>query len=119
MAYTLPVFNLTCRITHGGGAFFDTICNLAFSRRSRYEILKTDLAAAPPLNVHIMYVLLPALTDIRGALEAGGNRDHIEIVIGSARHYEVLWVDDSGKGFPNEHRIAIVVQLLAFPIPIP
>lgn len=119
MPYTLPTFNLTCRITHGGGATVDTVCNLAFSRRNKFPALTANVGATPMTMIIPVYILLPAGTDIRGAWEAGGNRDIIEVVIGSGRKYTVAQVDDAGKGFANEHRVAICYQYQSFGVPIP
>lgn len=119
MAYTLPVFNLTCRLSAGGLATFDTVCNLAFSRRNKFEIDLVAATATPPTVIIPVYILLPAGTNVKGALEAGGNRHIIEVVIGSGRFYYVFQVDDAGKGFANEHRVAVCYQKQAFPVPIP
>jgi hypothetical protein len=46
----------------------------------------------------------------------------VEVPAGSGRYYEVVQVDDAGKGFPNEHRIAgliATVDLGMWPVPYP
>lgn len=67
-----------------------------------------------------MGIALPALTDVASArgLPFPFN-DLIECPQGSGRFYEVLFVDDVGKGFANEHRIALVSKVLPWPIPTP
>ncbi len=66
----------------------------------------------------LMEVLLPKLTDVRGWNAAAGP-DTVEIPGGSLRYYEVVMVDDLGKGFTNEHRFALLLQTNAWPSPIP
>lgn len=61
-----------------------------------------------------MYLLLPALTDVRCAV-CGAPPDVIEVPAGSGRCYFVSFVDDISKGFASEHRLA----LLVFPWPMP
>jgi hypothetical protein len=73
-----------------------------------------------------MILLLPALTDVRPALPtdptdpSGGVTisDQVEVPKGSGRIYVVLSADDIGKGFPNEHRAALI-QMLTTPFPMP
>jgi hypothetical protein len=130
MSFTVPTFNLTCNIWHGvAGQYQDytlpslsPICNLAWGRRVMFPFDSF-------FNGTTMNLLLPALTDIRQSW-SGGITDLVECPAGSRRFYSVIGVDDSGKGFANEHRIAIldnafagvlfVVQgLLATPFPLP
>lgn len=65
-----------------------------------------------------MLVMLPSATDIRPPNSAGG-ADKVEMPAGSGRFYQVQFVDDIGKGFPNEHRFAILAQMGVWPTPIP
>jgi hypothetical protein len=68
-----------------------------------------------------MWLLLPALTDIR-ATYTNGSFDVVDCPAGSGRIYAVVFVDDSGKGFANEHRVACLSQYNAaglWPTPIP
>jgi hypothetical protein len=61
-----------------------------------------------------MQLLLPALTDIRysSLLPSGAwVGDCVEAPAGSGRYYAVWAVDDAGKGFANEHRVAILYPL--------
>lgn len=74
-------------------------------------------------------LLLPALTDVRDFSCLSGN-DVVEVPAGSGRWYQVMSVDDAGKGFSNEHRIAWICKIsdrsnsvdfpgLYWPTPIP
>lgn len=57
----------------------------------------------------LVWVGFPKLTDVRG--QAGGiTPDSIEVPSGSGRYYTVEWVDDVGKGYLNEYRVALAVQ---------
>lgn len=125
--FTLPQFNLSINIWHYAtwfGQFPGTIpapdvvttCNLALGKR-----------ISPP-GAFFMWALLPALTDIRDGLKspATGNGDIVEVPAGSGRYYFVESVDDAGKGFANEHRVAAIMHSnLAFtflpdwPVPYP
>jgi hypothetical protein len=55
-----------------------------------------------------MLLLLPPGTDIQRNDDdlPTSTADTVEVPAGTGRYYYVLGVDDSGKGFPNEHRIA-------------
>lgn len=116
--YTLPTFNLSVNIW-------------------RFASITPPVITAPPDVVTVgnlnpgkrvygqvaegfpMYLLLPKLTDVRWSGQ-GGNQDWIEVPAGSGRWYETIFVDDVGKGFPNEHRLAIIIQVDAtWPLPMP
>jgi len=68
-----------------------------------------------------MTILLPPLTDIRDSFStaAGSSRPIVEVPAGSKRYYGVTFVDDIGKGFPNEHRFACIIKLNAYAWPEP
>lgn len=55
-----------------------------------------------------MNLLLPSLTDVRGPQDVDGE-DVVECPQGSGRFYRVTFVDDIGKGYPNEHRTATLL----------
>lgn len=57
-------------------------------------------------------------TDVRD-INGGLRGDFIEIPLGTGRMYEVVYVDDVAKGFPNEYRMAAVRKITPWPIPIP
>jgi len=114
MAFTVPEFPIVCNIYTGPWLgkvlrLSDVPCNLAWGKR---------VNALPQINANAdlldgtpqMTLLLPALTDVRSTI-ISGTGDVVEIPSGSARWYGVLAVDDIGKGFPNEHRGAYVLQI--------
>jgi hypothetical protein len=132
MAFALPNFNILCDIYRGpwltrtiAGA--NTPCNLAFSRRGQ---IPSSFPATSDEWSPVMSLLLPPLTDVR-SLACSGVEDVIECPSGSGRWYQVGGVDDIGKGFPNEHRCALLFQIsqnldttgsypgLNWPAPIP
>lgn len=60
-------------------------------------------------------LMLPKLTDIRPMnLTAVREEDLVEVPSGSGRYYAVVWVDDVGKGFSNEYRLALLVKIDAY-----
>ena len=79
---------------------------------------------AVPNNVYVLWgmmgLVVPMLTDIASArgLPFPFN-DLVECPQGSGRFYEVLFVDDFGKGFANEHRIAMMTKIPPWPVPTP
>lgn len=132
MSFSLPTFNLTCNIWRfqppppGGPPFLSPLCNLAFGRRINRspELGDLDLALGQ------MSLLLPPLTDIRDAASVASHAgDLVEVPQASGRYYYVFYVDDIGKGFPNEHRVALLGKAAAvnggvfvpyiWPAPIP
>jgi hypothetical protein len=121
MAFSVPTFNLTCNIWRGASGppappSVVAECNLAWGRRVSHfpSGLGVDPASA-------MTLLLPVGTDIRSLVCATGS-DWVEVPAGTGRFYVVLGVDDVGKGFPNEHRAALLLPTDNFgpwPSPIP
>ena len=120
MAFSPPSFNLTANIwrtTNFTYAAPDVVtpANLAYGRRNNPSSGSPDSQ---------MSLLLPKLTDVRGTWN-GVAADYVEVPAGSHRFYLVQNVDDSGKGFSNEHRIATMGQELsglfgfAQPVPLP
>jgi hypothetical protein len=91
---------------------FATIGNLSPGKRT---YAARDIGNLQPGLV--MELLLPALTDVRGAIT--GNQDIVEVPAGSGRFYSVAFVDDVGKGFGNEYRFALIQQLAPWPVPTP
>jgi hypothetical protein len=132
MAFTLPVFNLTCNIFDGPWLTkvfrLDSSCNLAFGRRVQQGFLSGgnfDFGG----NSLLELLMLPPETDIRSGVVVL-HTDIVEVPAGSGRWYQVLGVDDIGKGFDNEHRCALLVQIshltdatafagCVWPVPIP
>jgi len=66
-------------------------------------------------------LLVAALTDLRDHFSTPGTHgDSIEVPAGSGRKYYCYIVDDVGKGFPNEHRYAILLKTQFIqPVPFP
>jgi hypothetical protein len=126
VSFQVPTFNLTCRIINlsTGLTRLDSACNLAWGRR--VNVASTGGTGSAGVLQTCMILLLPALTDIRPALPADPTapegavtlNDLVEVPKGSSRMYQVLSVDDIGKGFANEHRAA-VIQMISTPFPMP
>lgn len=121
MTFQPPSFNLHCNVWRAGNAppavpdaTFD--CNLAWGKRvSSYQ----GVITSP--NEPLMTLLLPVGEDVRGP-QTGAADACIEVPAGTGRFYTVIGLDDIGKGFPNEHRAAILAWTTAFgnwPVPIP
>jgi hypothetical protein len=119
--FNVPNFNLNCNVWRNGNAppaapNATFTCNLALGRRvSSYQ----GVISTP--NEPIMSLLLPVSTDVRGPQTAAPDTC-VEVPAGSGRFYTILGVDDSGKGFPNEHRVALIAWTSSFgawPAPIP
>jgi hypothetical protein len=73
-----------------------------------------------PNGVVGVYLKLPKLTDIFFArMFPFAGQDLVEVPAGSARWYNVLHVDDVGKGFPNEYRFALIAMIPPYTIPLP
>lgn len=126
MSFTLPTFNLNVNIWRHQGVSppvgapdVTAMGNLAAGRR----IVSSEWTMGDPL-VDAFYfhhedqLLLPKLTDIRGVNSVTGT-DAVECPAGSGRFYEVRWVYDAGKGFTNEHRVALMSQVPPFVDPLP
>lgn len=118
MSYNLPTFNLTANIWRFANYPADpptltSLANLVFGGRTN-PVGGSDVIA----NV---FVLLPKDTDIRDSYCLSTTEgDIVELPAGTGRIYITLYVDDSGKGFSNEHRIAILQKFgNSWPVPIP
>lgn len=120
MAFVLPTFNLQCNI-YTGAQFADAprltvACNLAWGKRVNGALAQEF--SGHPSSFAVMTLLLPSLTDIRDTFNSSGS-DGVECPAGSGRWYFVDQVDDLGKGFPNEHRGAILEKAGSWPTPVP
>lgn len=100
--------------------------NLAYGLR--VNVTTTGGTTLPGIPFQTMNLLLPKLTDIRGPQDStssqdtltGVTGDYVEAPAGSGRLYVVGFVDDIGKGFPNEHRTATMYALpMAWTAPYP
>lgn len=123
MAFRLPNFNLTVGVWRAWQSpatdppALLTSGNLALGRRvsnaltgGQYYDYSAGLA---------MELLLPKGTDVRSYEKTFVGNDYVEVPFGSGRYYQVTWVDDVGKGFANEYRLALLTAWNAWPVPIP
>lgn len=130
MSFRPPTFNLTCHIwrnTGVGGVYAapDVIsqCNLSPGRRVNRT---AQIGGGPGAGTDMyMELLLPKLTDVRAAWN-GASEDLVEVPAGTHRFYLVQSVDDVGKGFLNEYRLAVMLYndggtpfLGGIPAPVP
>lgn len=121
MTFTLPTFNLSFNLWRNGNSppaapDVTDVCNLAFGRRtaSYQGVISTP-------NEPIVSLLLPTGFDIQGP-QCANPDTCVEVPAGTGRFYTILGVDDSGKGFANEHRVALLAWTTSFgpwPSPIP
>lgn len=116
MAFNVPEMPLAVDIYTGPWASrvlrLSTVGNLAPGRRTVDGPFGWDAGnAIGPLSV---FLLLPAGTDIRDWSCGGHQTDFVDCPAGSGRWYGVLNVDDFGKGFPNEHRFAMIAKVFSF-----
>lgn len=119
MSFVVPTFNITVNYwrfpnappaAHSG----QFMGNLAFGRR-----IHANTGAGAET---FMFLLLPARTDIRSPLLSPFVGDLVEAPAGTLRLYQVVNVDDAGRGFANEHRVAALVQIASlgyWPSPMP
>lgn len=123
MAFVLPTFNLTCNIftnpyTPGDPPrIADQICQLRAPAANNGGFGSGLLAVT-----QIIQLLLPPGTDIRDTYCTPTSRaDFVEAPAGSGCFYQVMWVNDIGKGFANEHRYATLAKtaIVPWPVPIP
>jgi len=118
MAYSLPVFNIVATLypaAGSGGPTRTVSCNLAYGRR--VNVQSTGGTVLPGIPVVCMSLLLPPGTDVRGPQNSTG-ADTVEVPAGSGWLYSVVFVGDIGRGFANEHRIAILLPTFV-PTPAP
>lgn len=118
MAFTVPTFNLPVGIWRLGTPTssppdVSTLGNLAWGRRVSSE--QGNPGGGATL---LMTLLLPVGTDVRSFVVVGGP-DIVEVPLGSGRYYNCRAVDDIGKGFPNEHRAAVLEAFSPWPAPVP
>jgi len=111
MAFTVPTFPILCNIFNGPWLtktlrLADVPCNLGLGRRTLFYAGDYE----PGGSQVTTQLLLPPLTDVRSQLLVP-DQDVIECPAGSARWYGVAGVEDFGKGFPNEHRVAMLYQM--------
>lgn len=119
MAFRVPTLNILCNIgtppipnVPGIPAFpsrlRDVPCQLSQGRRSRS--FSTGGTTTPGVPVQTCQLAVAKLTDIRGPQDTV-SFDMVEVPVGTGRWYTVYFVDDVGRGFPNEHRVAGIIAL--------
>lgn len=89
--------------------------NLAWNKR--VAVPSTGGTGSLGIPLFTMTLLVLAGTDIRGRDSSSGP-DIVEVPAASGRYYEVVYVDDLGKGFANEHRGALLLARQR-PTPLP
>lgn len=122
MPFVLPTFNLTCNIYTWpfptvNPPRISPVCQLRAPAANNGGFGSGLLAVT-----QIIQLLLPPGTDIRDTYCTPINApDVVEVPAGSGCHYQVMWVNDIGKGFANEHRYATLAKTaaIAWPVPIP
>jgi hypothetical protein len=126
LPFNVPQFPLRCAIFDGNGIvdarLTDVPCNLAWGRRVGMPSIQTDVVGPDSGFEGTMTILFPKDTDVRDAYATTGF-DAIECPQDSGRFYSVMYADDIGKGFPNEHRAAQVKKRVGadgfWPTPMP
>ena len=120
--YVLPIFPVTANVWRGNDAFPQPVPDLA----TEAVLLRNEQIITVGGNqLETMLMKFPALTDVRDAYSIGATADYIEYPAASGRYYRVLYVDDLAKGFPNQHRFAVVYKTVnpqtgaLWPVPIP
>ena len=114
MAFKIPNFNILCNLSQPDVAntvqipsppfrLQNQACQLTYGRR--VNVSSTGGTAEVGVLAMTMNLLLPAGTDVRGPQDVR-SFDMCEVPAGSGRWYSVVFVDDIGRGFPNEHRTA-------------
>src|ERR1044072_4476847 len=112
MAFVLPTFNLTCDIYTFPYNFTNpprltSPCQLRAPNMAAVAMANGLLAVTQAIQL-----LLPPLTDIRDQYCAPINApDCVVLPIGTTCRYQVMYVNDIGKGFPNEHRYATLAKI--------
>jgi len=119
MAFHVPDFNLTANIWHavptppalpvGAPNIAALPCNL--------RIMKTADTITSQGSQPTAFLSVPAGSDLRvsvgwrSILSPPGNAPIAEVPAGSGRIYQIWSVDDVAKGYPNEYRFAVLVQI--------
>lgn len=123
MAYIVPPMPLIAAVWSAGSLppfeppRLTTVCNLAFGRRVGSALAQPTFTASELGSCS--QLLVPAFTDIRPPWTLAG-ADFVEVPQGTGRYYRVVYVEDLGKGFPNEHRLALIQPgVYAWPVPVP
>ena len=113
----LPTFNLTCNIWFGNTIappvgppnLAAVVCQLSpgelvFSQL----VLATQFLKVPALtNIHYVRTLFPFI-----------GQDLVEVPAGTGNWYQVSYVADVGRGFPNAYRLAVISRVAPVPDPL-
>jgi len=125
MSFTLPTFPLAVNIYRlasrpPGAPAVITVGNLCAGTRVQAALANVLAATIGTEYVAevFAYLLLPQATDVRGMNSVAGH-DWIEVPAGTGTYWAVGWVYDAGKGFANEHRVAVITQVAPFVDPLP
>lgn len=129
MGYVLPTFNLLFNAKKNAGTFISPVppvapfrltnqpCALVWGRR--VAVGSTGGTTQQGVLTQGISLLVGPRTDVRSPACIAGE-DCLEVPAGTGRWYQVMMVDDIGRGWPNEHRSALLLAILAtWPAPIP
>lgn len=120
MGFPVPTFNTPVNLwrasTVSAGPFPLPAPDLTFNANLSYAKGRNQYNFSQQVSGRLQFVigvelLCPKLTDIRGHTAALWNGDLVEVPAGSLRLYTVGFVEDVAKGFSNEYRLAIILQL--------
>jgi len=117
MAFRTPTFNLTVNMWRFPNVFANpptATFQANLSHGKRIMLMTGTILANPGKLQHnfkvLMELLCPKLTDlVPSDYQAFGPIDMVEVPAGSGRFYYVYHVDDVGKGFLNEYRLATLL----------
>jgi len=121
VAFVLPTFNIVVNIYSAGfpppigtPRLVDIPAQLRAPAANNVTFISSGV-----VNSAQCLLLAPG-TDIRDRFCTPINSsDYVEAPAGTGRFYNVTLVDDIGRGFPNEHRFAILQKLIGIPWPTP
>jgi hypothetical protein len=117
MGYHSPTFNLTANVWHVLGPIIippiappslTTVCQLRMYKTA-FEVVGFGFTTGA-----VVALLVPKGTDLRpelGFLVGLSAPDLVECPAGSGRYYRVRAVEDVAKGFGNEYRQALLIQV--------
>ena len=117
MSFRVPAMPLAVNIWRVGNNVANppdvvTVCNLSPGKRTMtaFASLEGGNFSQPTL---LMQALLPKGTDVRPAAGTPGSDqgDILEIPAATGRFYTAVGVDDVGRGFSNEYRLAEIAPM--------
>jgi hypothetical protein len=121
MSFRVPAMPLTAAVWYYGSTFsdppdFTTPANLTCGRR---VVVASPLLPVPIGITHnaflgmVVELMVPKLTDLRPGNLFVNDTTLVECPAGSGRYYVTQDCDDVAKGFVNEYRLALLLQLSA------